>query len=117
MGEVDLNPLTPFSVTINYTPQATSSRANVTISVSYEDSLGNTGEYAASIPTTLRSASQLAGNQVVSSSSASDSGQLPYLEYGVIALLAVVAIVGAIYVRRQRAASAPVKDNSDSGVI
>jgi len=120
VGEVDTNTLVPFSVTINYTPQARASRANVTVSITYEDSLGAARQYTTTIPTTLESASQLLGSQSsTSSTSTSGSDLLSYLEYVVVLVLAVIAIVGGIYVRRNRRAtgSGEGKSKSESEVI
>ncbi|HME18443.1 MAG TPA: CARDB domain-containing protein [Nitrososphaerales archaeon] len=105
VGEVDPNTPIPFSVTMNYVPQAAPNlKANITITVSYTDSLGLTGKYMISLPTTLKSAGQLLQSQGSSSSSSSSgSDSLTYLEYGVVAALVVVAVVGAVYIRRNRA--------------
>ncbi|HYC12426.1 MAG TPA: hypothetical protein VEC02_07215 [Nitrososphaerales archaeon] len=106
LGEVDPNTPLPFSVTINYTPKATANLpANITVNISYQDSLGLAGQQLSKVPTTLESAEQLLQSQVSTSSSSSSSGSsaLTYLEYGVIAALVVVALVGAIYIRRNRA--------------
>jgi hypothetical protein len=106
LGEVDPNTPLPFSVSIDYTPKATANLpANITVNISYADSLGIAGQQLSKVPTTLESAEQLLQTQVSSSSSSSSSGSsaLTYLEYGVIAALVVVAVIGAIYIRRNRA--------------
>jgi hypothetical protein len=115
VGEVDPNTPIPFSVTISYVPQAAPNlKANITIGVSYTDSLGLTGKYLVSLPTTLKSAGQLLQSQGSSStSSSSGSDSLTYLEYGVVAALVVVAIVGAVYIRRNRAATSGAEETSD----
>jgi len=121
IGEVDTNTLIPFSVTINYIPSNTpNQKVNVTVSVSYEDSLGLNGKYTVMIPTTLKSIEQLlGGGTTTTTGSSSGSSLLTYLEFGVIAIIAVVAIVGAIYVRRNRAETRGVagQDRPEGEVI
>jgi hypothetical protein len=115
VGEVDPNTPIPFSVTIGYSPQSTpNQKANVTVAVSYTDSLGQSGKYLIVLPTTLRSASQLLqgqGSGTTVSSSGADS--LTYLEYGVVAALVAVALVGVVYIRRNRASVVDGEQLSD----
>ena len=115
VGEVDPNTPIPFSVTINYIPQATPNlKSNVTISITYTDSLGISGKYTVTVPVTLKSAAQLQQSQGSGSASASSgSDLLTYLEYGVVVGLAVIACVGAVYIRRSRRHSAGGEEDAD----
>jgi len=115
VGEVDPNTPIPFSVTIAYAPQATAvPKANLTVSVSYTDSLGQSGRYLVNLPATLKSAGQLLQSQSSgSTTSSSGTDSLTYLEYGVVAALAVVVLVGVLYVRRNRAAPLGGGEESD----
>ena len=112
VGEVDPNTPVPFSVTIAYTPQNVASlRANVSITVSYQNSLGSAEQYTEGIPTTL-SSSGSSQTTTTSSGTSSGAGLLPYVEYGMIIVVVLVAVVGAVYVRRNRP-RAPGRDEAD----
>jgi len=122
VGEVDPNTPIPFSVTIAYTPQANPSRANITVVVSYTDSLGQSARFTTTVPTTLKSAGQLFQSQGTgSTTTSSGTDSFTYLEYGVVAALVLVAVIGAVLVRRNRAASytagGSAKEKSDHDVI
>lgn len=115
VGEVDPNTPIPFSVTISYVPQAASvPKANLTVSISYTDSLGQSGRYLESLPTALKSAGQLLQSQSSgSTTSSSGTDSLTYLEYGVVAALAVVVLIGFVYIRRNRASTVGAEEVSD----
>jgi hypothetical protein len=118
VGEVDPNTPVPFSITITTAPLSSTRNANVSIDVSFKDSLGIVGGYSSSVPATLQSASSLLISSS-SSSSASGTNLLTYLEVGVIAVLVVMVVVGSIYIRRSRAGgtSREHKEKDDQGVI
>jgi hypothetical protein len=101
VGEVDPNTPVPFSITVPYTPQSAASRqVNVSVDVSYENSLGSAEQYVQGIPTTITPSGS---SQVTTSSgTSSGSGLVPYFVYGLIVVIVLVAVVGAVYVRRNR---------------
>lgn len=101
VGEVDPNTPVPFSVTVPYTPQnAGSLQANISIVVSYENSLGAAEQFTQGIPTTITPSGS--GQITTSSGTSSGSGLAPYFVYGLIVMIVLVAVVGAVYVRRNR---------------
>jgi len=119
VGEIDPNTPVPFSLTIGYTPTSSTRTANISVDVTFKDSLGRQGEYASNIQTTLRPLSSLLGSTSTSSGSASGTDLLTYLEIGVVVALVIVGAVGFVYIRRNRAGTRPAwpEEKADQGVI
>ena len=117
VGEIDPNTPVPFSITINYTPQSTSRSANISIGVTFMDSLGLQGEARSYVQTIITPASLTGSGS--SSSATSGVDLFTYLEVGVIVVLVVVAVVGFVYIRRSRASGGPTEpqEKEDKGVI
>ena len=90
----------------------------VNLTVGYKDSIGLQGSYYSSLPASLQSTVTTA-----TATSAISSGitSLNLLEYGIVGILVVVVIVGAILVRRNRrgtgAAYHEPEEREDKAVI
>lgn len=119
VGEIDPNTPVPFSLTIGYTPTSSTRAANISVDVTFKDTLGRQSEYTSNVQTTLRPLSSLLGSTSTSSSSASGTDLLTYLEVGVVAALVIVGAVGFVYIRRNRAGTQPAwpEQKADQGVI
>lgn len=118
VGEIDPNTPVPFSLTIDYAPQAVSRAANISVTVTFRDSLGTESTYNSSFETTLRPVSSLAGATSSSASTSSRFDLLTYLEVGVIVALVAITAAGIVYVRRSRRATpAEPVEKEDQGVI
>jgi len=118
VGEIDPNTPVPFSLTLPYTPSRSALNAKILVNVAFKDSLGTTGTYNSTIQATLAPVSSTGSS---SSAGGSSSGVdfLTILELGVIAALVVMAVVGFIYIRRNRTKVSPseYEEKEDKGVI
>lgn len=94
---------------------------DIAISLSFKDSFGNGKVQAFTVPTTVKTASQLSNGAAttVSSSSSSDT-ELKDIAYGVVAVVAATLLVGGLMARRYRAkrlASLPPEQRGEQSVI
>lgn len=117
VGEIDPNTPVPFSFTVSYTPQSSARSVSISIDITFKDSLGLQGTYSAPVQTTLTTTSTSTGTSTATSTSG--VGLFTYVEIGVIAALVILAAVGYVYIRRNRASyPAPYSEQKeDRGVI
>ena len=81
---------------------------DIAISLTFKDSFGNNKVQAFTVPTTEKTASQLFGGGVSTTTQVSSGPDyLTYLAYGVVAAVAVVLVAGALMLRRYRARRLP----------
>ncbi len=116
VGEIDPNTPVPFSFTLTYSPQRSSRAENISVAVSFRDSLGIQGVYSSSFQTTL-SATSTQGTSTSSSSSSSGVDLLTYLEVVVIVVLVAIGVAGFVYIRRSRRSTGLGEARADQGVI
>ena len=118
VGEIDPNTPVPFSLTLPYTPSRSALNAKIVVNVAFKDSLGTTGTYNSTIQTTLAPVSST-GSSSSAGGSSSGVDLFTILELGVIAALVVMAVVGFIYIRRNRTRVSPSEneEKEDKGVI
>lgn len=100
---------------------ASGASVNIAITLTYMDTFGKTHVQAFTVPTTVRTASELSASiaPTVSSSSSSNT-ELKDIAYGVVAAVVVVLLVGAFMARRYRArklASIPAEQREEQSVI
>lgn len=100
---------------------SSSASVNIAISLSFKDTFGNNRVQAFTVPTTVKTASQLgAGSTAVSTSSGTSSADMQYVAYAVVAAVVVVLVVGAVLARRYRErklASLPPEQRGEQSVI
>ena len=118
IGEIDPNTPVPFSLSLSNVQVSTTRTTNVTVDVTFKDSLGIQSEYSSPVRVTLSPSSPV-GPTSTSSSSSSGADLLTYLEIGVVAALVVMGVVGFLYIRRNRATLPPAvpQERADRGVI
>jgi len=118
VGEIDPNTPVPFSLSLPYTPSHSVLNAKILVSVTFKDSLGTAGTYNSTIQTTL-SPELSSGSGSTSTGSSSGADLFTILELGVVAALVAMAVVGFIYVRRNRAKTPSYgsEEKEDKGVI
>lgn len=94
---------------------------DIALSLSYKDTFGSTKLQAFTVPTTVKSASQLAGSGPTTfSTSPSGGAGLRVVAYGVVVVLAVALVGGALMLRRHRArafARLPPEGRGDESVF
>jgi hypothetical protein len=108
---VDVNTPVPFTVTVPYTAGSSSTTANVTLVITYQDSFGRNLTYVTSMPTTLLSAAQLsqsAGSVSSDHPAVRTTGGLFLLTLIVVIVVIVVAVVA---VRRRSSGKKGKKSN------
>ncbi len=100
--------------------RAAAGSANIAITLNYKDTFSRNQAQAFTVPTTVRTASELSAGQTVLRASSSGPSELTYIAYGVVAALVLTLVVGAFMVRRQRAkrmASIPADQRGEQAVI
>ncbi|MDA4122194.1 MAG: NEW3 domain-containing protein [Thaumarchaeota archaeon] len=93
---------------------------DIAISLSFKDNFGNGKVQAFTVPTTVKTASQLSGGVATTVSSSSSDTQLKDIAYGVVAVVAATLVVGGFMARRYRAkrlASLPPDQRGEQSVI
>jgi len=95
---------------------------NLVLSLNYMDSFDNNLAHAFTVPTTLKTASQLAvgGGTRVTTAVSSGPDLTTYIAYGVLAAICVVLVAGAVLLRRYRAkrlANMPLLESGEKSVI
>jgi len=93
---------------------------DIAISLSFKDSFGKTRAQAFTVPTTVKTASQLSTGPPTAVSSSSSDTQLKDIAYGVVAAVAATLVVGGFMARRYRArrlASLPPEQRGEQSVI
>jgi hypothetical protein len=111
IGEVDVNTPVPFTLTVPYTAGSSSTTANVSVLISYQDSFGRNLTYISSMPTTLLSAAQLSQQ---SSSTATTNHPGARATGGVFLLtliIIIVVVVVAVLAIRRRSSKKGKKSN------
>jgi hypothetical protein len=109
IGEIDPNSPVAFTATAAYTPSNTTSDATLVLVVTYQNSFGTTATQPIDKIVVLSPANSGTSNPTTTKTS---HGQL-YVEialYGVIVAVIVSALVGGIYVRRNRKSVAITDD-------
>jgi len=101
---------------------ANGSSVNLVLSLNYMDSFDNNLAHAFTVPTTLKTASQLAvgGGTRVTTAVSSGPDLTTYIAYGVLAAICVVLVAGAVLLRRYRAkrlANMPLLESGEKSVI
>jgi len=99
---------------------AAGAAVNIAISLSFKDTFGNGRVQAFTVPTTVKTASQLPTGLPTTVSSSSGNNELKYIAYGVVAVVAATLVVGAFMTRRYRAkrlASIPPDQRGEQSVI
>jgi hypothetical protein len=100
---------------------AAGAAVNIAISLSFKDTFGNGRVQAFTVPTTVKTASQLStGLPTTVSNSSSGNTELKYIAYGVVVVVAATLVVGAFITRRYRArrlASIPPDQRGEQSVI
>jgi len=94
--------------------------ANIAITLSFKDSFSKSQVQSFTVPTTVRSASQLLSGQTTPRTSSSSNSELTDIAYGIVAALAGTLVVGAFMLRRYRAkrmASLPAEGRGEQAVI
>jgi hypothetical protein len=95
--------------------------ANIAISLTFKDNFGGNRVQAFTVPTTVKTASQLStGLPTTTSGSSSTNTELKYIAYGVVVVVVVTLVVGAFMTRRYRArrlASIPLDQRGEQSVI
>jgi hypothetical protein len=95
--------------------------ATIAITLSFKDSFGTTRVQPFTIPTTVRSASQLSGGLTTTvQTTSSSNSELIDIAYGVVAAVAATLVVGAFMLRSHRAkkfASLPPENRGEQSVI
>lgn len=111
VGEVDPNSPTPFSVTVPYRAPAAGGVENLTLTVQYRNSLGETSNFTSSGALRLESASQLMLQQSPATTTTTGQGGEGlsfYVEVAALAILAVGVVAWAAR-RRRRRGSRPLR--------
>ena len=94
---------------------------SIAISLTFKDSFGNNKVQAFTVPTTVKTASQLSSGLPTGTSTTSSGNQgLKYLAYGVVAAVAAALVVGGFMARRYRAkrlAAVPQDQRGEQSVI
>ena len=105
----------------NRTSAGAGTSVDIAISLSFKDSFGNNKVQAFTVPTTVKTASQLGtGLPTTVSSSSSSDDQLKDIAYGVVAVVAATVVIGGFMARRYRArrlASLPPEQRGEQSVI
>jgi len=119
VGELDPNTPLAFSVTIPITSPTQSGLEQVNLTVSYRDSIGLESAYSAPVPASITPTSVTTATATASTSGVS---ALNLFEYGIVGILVVVIVVGALLVRRNRRATYSPRptvpeEEKDRGVI
>jgi hypothetical protein len=101
----------------------TASAGSVTIAIalSFKDGFSKTQLQSFTVPTTVKSASQLASGRTPTTQGASSGvSELTYIAYGVVAAVGATVVVGAFMLRRYRAkkfANLPAEQRGEQSVI
>ena len=118
VGEIDPNTPTSFTITIPLSAPSSARTAVILLGVEYKDSFGANQTFATTSPVSLQSALQLSAGQASTVTQTSSGGDLVTLvSLGVIAAIVIVGLVGAVMVRRRRAAMSPVGERKEQKVI
>jgi hypothetical protein len=100
---------------------ASTGSATIAITLNFKDSFSRNQLQAFTVPATVKTASQLSGGQTSNlQSGSSDSAELTYIAYAVVAAVAATFVVGAFMLRRYRAkrfASLPPESRGEQSVI
>lgn len=95
--------------------------ANIAIALTFKDSFSKNQAQSFTVPTTIRSASELAARSFASTGNSSANGpMLTDVAYGVIGAIAATVIVGAVMLKRHRTkkmASLPPDQRGEQAVI
>jgi hypothetical protein len=117
-GEIDPNTPVSFTITIPLSAPSSARTAVVLLGVEYKDSFGSSQTFATTSQASLESLQQLSASATSTPTQTSSGGDLVTLvSIGVVVAIAVVAVVGAIMVRRRRAAMNPDRDRKEQEVI
>ena len=99
----------------------TAGSTSIAITLSFKDSFGTNRVQPFSVPTTVRTASQLSGGQTTAvTTTTSNAAELTDIAYGVVGAVAATFVVGAFMLRRHRAkkfASLPPESRGEQSVI
>ncbi len=105
----------------NRSSSAAGTSVDIALGLSFKDSFGNNRVQAFTVPTTVKTASQLFGGSVSTTRQVSSGPDyLTYLAYGVVAAVAVTLVGGALVLRRYRArrlANLPEHEREEPTVI
>jgi hypothetical protein len=100
---------------------ASGTAVNIALSLTYKDTFGDNHVQAFTVPTTVKTASELSGGLTTTvSSSSSSNSELKDIAYGVVVVVVVVLVVGTFMARRYRArklASIPADQRGEQSVI